>query len=94
LTQQKQVPGDPIVKSNGLEASLTNLKGVELDVARMGLDPRQPLKLHVVSDGQTDVTLLGNFGIVAAGPLPVAGTGGRVVITFPAGTTDATVAPR
>jgi predicted esterase len=94
LTEQKQVPGDAIQRSNGFEAALTNLSALDFDVARMGLDPKQPLSLHVVSDGEAKITLLGNFGVVSAGTLPVAVTEGRAVITFPAGTTDVTVTPR
>ncbi|MEA2449579.1 MAG: hypothetical protein QOG63_1511 [Thermoleophilaceae bacterium] len=93
LTEQKQVPGAAIPQSNGFEASLENLRAVRFDVGRMGLDPSRPLTLHVTSDGASEVTLLGSFGSVTAGSLPVAKAKGGVAVSVPAGTTDVTVTP-
>jgi predicted esterase len=93
LTAQKQVPGAALAQSNRFEADLENVGAVSFDAARMALDPRAPLTLKVTSDGQAAVTLLGDFGAVTAGALPVSGTDGRVTVTFPAGTTEVTLTP-
>ena len=93
LTSQKQVPGEALPQSNRFEATLENVSGAAFDAGRMGLDPAAPLTLEIESDGPADVTLIGDFGAVTAGSLPVTAGDGRVTIGFPAGTTEVTVTP-
>jgi pimeloyl-ACP methyl ester carboxylesterase len=52
-------PGPPQPVENAVDARLTRVAAVTVDLARMRLDPSRPLSLHVEGDGVTAITLLG-----------------------------------
>ena len=52
-------PAQPV--ENGLEAVLTRVATVTVDLERMSLDAGRELTLDVAGDGHTEITLLGSF---------------------------------
>jgi dienelactone hydrolase len=61
-----RVPGGPITQRNGFQATLTNLSGIAFATGRMGIDPAQQITATLTGDGNTTVTLLGQFPAVTA----------------------------
>ena len=47
--------------SNGMTINLNGIEALTLDLARMSLDTSTPLTLEIEGDGQTTVTLLGDW---------------------------------
>jgi dienelactone hydrolase len=78
LTGTDRVPGDPITQENGFEATLQNLSAIAFETGRMGVDPGSQITADLTGDGQTAVTLRGQFGPVTATldgqPVPVVQT--------------------
>ena len=52
---------EPETLQNGIEARLTRVATVQLDLARMNLDARQPLHVATESDGESQLRLRGNW---------------------------------
>jgi hypothetical protein len=75
---QRWRPGVPQPVANGLEATLTGVDSVTLDVRRMGLDPAKPIQVRVTTDGPARIRLAGRC---------------VVHVAVPAGTTTRSVAP-
>jgi dienelactone hydrolase len=86
LTVTERVPGDPIAQGNGFEGTLQNLSGVAFETSRMGLDPASRITAELTGDGQTAVTLRGNFPAVSATldgqPVPVERTADGIRVTL------------
>jgi hypothetical protein len=74
---------------NALDATLTNVAAVELDLTRAGIDVAMTPTITVTSDGPAAVTLSGlPVGIVilaGGGPAASAGTDGRATVALAAG---------
>ncbi len=64
-------PGPDQPVENGLEASLTRVAAVTVDLERMSIDPRRELVVRVTGDGCTDLTLHGAW----SGPVEDTSTG-------------------
>ena len=58
---QTLVDGDPIAKSNGFEAKLTDLSAVHFLTARMGLDPSNPVSANLTGDGPVTMRFDGTW---------------------------------
>ena len=82
-----RIPGAPVTAQNRFEANFTNLRAIAFEVARMGIDPADPLTaaLTVASGpGAFTLTLRGDFPAVVAtldgNPVPVTQTAEGIVL--------------
>jgi dienelactone hydrolase len=86
LTGTDRVPGDPIAQENGFEATLQNLSAIAFETGRMGIDAGGQITALLSGDGQTSVTLRGQFPPVHATldghPVSVQQTSDEVKLTL------------
>jgi dienelactone hydrolase len=102
VTGTVRIPGAPITKQNGFEATFQNLQAATFDTAHMGLDPTKQLTASLtVSSGPGAFTLgiKGSFGAVTAtldsAPVTVTHTadGIELALTLSAGQHQLVVSP-
>jgi dienelactone hydrolase len=99
LHRQVLEPGAAIQRRNGFGATLTNVSDVTFDLARMGLNRRQPVEMTVNSDGPSKVRLLGRYGrgvtvTVDGGPASFRRVKKELRAMVPAGQHTVRIAPR
>lgn len=84
-------PGAP---RNGFEARFEGVEAATLDLARMGLDPSQPLQLSIASDGPLRLRLLAPWhGTPGADGAPAAWEDGSLVLDLAGGEQVVRLAP-
>jgi predicted esterase len=86
VVDQHVVDGPAITRANAFRALLRNVGSVRLDLARMGIDPRDTVTAAVAGDGPTTLRLAGTFasGVAATldgAPVPITREPGGLRIT-------------
>ncbi|MEA2349934.1 MAG: hypothetical protein QOG86_875 [Thermoleophilaceae bacterium] len=92
-TGQRQVPGAAIAKANALDVTLKNVSGLAVDLRRNGLSLKRSLKIHIDTDGTTDLILRGPYDRVTVVGATISKVKGGVRLHVTAGKRDLTLTP-